>query len=79
MVNKITFTKGNKNFVLDAFDKTVDKDGFLVEKTNQKQRVLAPDGNEVSIDEFAGFRKGSEVVIKSDILSLIELCDSISE
>ena len=77
-INKtITFDKSAKNFVLDAFDKSVDKDGYIVEKKNPNQRVIAQDGQEVESDKFAGIKKGSQVFIKSDLLSIIKLSDSL--
>ena len=53
----ITFDKSAKNFVLNTFDKSVDKDGYIVEKKNPKQRVIAQDGQEVEFDKFAGIKK----------------------
>lgn len=73
----ITFDKSAKPFILKAFNKKVNKDGIIVEASNPSQKVLAPDGQEVSIEQFAGIKKGSEVYIKSDLISLLKLCDSI--
>ena len=73
----ITFQDSVKTFILKAFEKKVDEDGFIVESKNPKQKVLAPDGQEVTLDQFAGIKKGSEVFIKSDLLSLLKLCDAI--
>lgn len=74
----ITFDKSSKAFILDVFDKVVGAEGLIVEKANREQRVLNLEGEEIKISEFAGVRKGSEVFIKSDIDSLIRLCDSLS-
>lgn len=71
----ITFDKSAKDFILDVFNKSVDKDGFVIEKDNPNQRVLAPDGREVEYEYFAGIKRGSEIFIKSDLISLINLCD----
>lgn len=76
-MQKITFDKSAKIFVLKAFDKSVNKDGVIVESKNPSQKVLAPDGQEVTFEEFAGIKKGSEVFIKSDLISLLKLCDAI--
>jgi hypothetical protein len=75
MVN-ITFNDSAKNFVLGAFGKSI-KDNFIVEKNNQ-QRVLDRFGEEIIIDDFAGIKKGSEVFIKSDLVSLMKLCDDLA-
>ena len=73
----LTFDESARDFVLEAFDKKVDKTGYIVEKSNPAQRVPTPDGQDISIEKFAGIRKGSEIYIRSDIVSLIELCDDL--
>lgn len=72
----ITFGDGTKKDILSFFDKMVDEDGFIIE-ANSKEKVLSPDGQEVKIDEFAGIMGGSEIFIKSDLISIIELADKI--
>ncbi len=76
---KIIFTEGNKKYILESFDKKVDSEGYIVEKSKPEQRVLTPDGHEITLKEFAGLRKGSEVFIKSDIHSLIKLSDNLAK
>lgn len=76
-MNVITFDKSARKFVLASFNKTTDDEGYIVEKSNPKQRVLSPDGEEVKETEFAGVKKGSEVFIKSDLMSIIELSDKL--
>lgn len=73
----LIFDKSAKQFILSAFDKAVDESGFIIEKSDPSQRVLAQDGQEVEEKDFAGIKKGSEVFIKSDIISLIKLSDSL--
>jgi hypothetical protein len=77
-MNDIVFDKSARSFVLEAFDKTTDDEGYIVEK-NTTNRVIATDGTNVKEDRFAGIRKGSEVYIKSDLISLIELCDDLKD
>ncbi|HLZ14550.1 MAG TPA: hypothetical protein VKQ34_01010 [Candidatus Saccharimonadales bacterium] len=76
-VLRVTFDQALRDFVLDAFDKKVDESGYLVEKSNPEQRVLSKDGQQIPKEKFAGIRKGSEIYIKSDLLSLIELCEDL--
>ncbi len=71
MVEVVTFDKNLKKEILDIFDKQIDSEGIIVEKDDPTQKVLSPDGDEVSINEFVGITKGSEVFIKSDLPSLI--------
>lgn len=74
----VIFDPSAKNQVLNAFDKSVDSEGYVVEKNNPKQRVITPEGEEVLFDNFAGLRRGSEIFIKSDIISLINLCEQVN-
>jgi len=73
---QITFDNSARDFVLDAFGKSV-RDGFVVEKATPTQRVLTPRGEEIPETEFAGVRKGSVIFVKSDIVSLVETAESI--
>jgi len=71
---KITFEKGLAERVLVGFNKSVDDSGYIVDNQSGK-RVLSPDGEEIKLSEFAGIVPGSEVFIKSDIVSLIKYLD----
>ncbi len=73
MKNTVIFDKSLKNEILSVFDKVIDKEGFIAEKAHPSQRVLSPDGEEVNIEEFAGIAHGSELFIKSDLISLITI------
>jgi hypothetical protein len=72
MDKKVLFDESLKGEILDIFDKTVDSDNYIVEKSDPTQRVLSKDGEAVLFNEFAGLKKGSEVFIKSDLISLID-------
>lgn len=74
-MNSVTFDKSVKEFILGVFDKKVNKEGIIVERTNPEQEVLAQDGQEITLDQFGGIKKGSEVFIKSDLISLLKLSD----
>lgn len=73
--NVITFDASAKRDILDLFNKAVDEEGYIVEKNNSTQKVLTFDGEEIKVEQFAGIRKGSEIFIKSDLVSLINLAD----
>jgi hypothetical protein len=73
----ITFDASTKEEMLSCFGKTVDKEGYIIEKDFPEQRVITPEGDLISIEEFAGIRKGSEIYLKSDLPSLIKLLDVI--
>ena len=70
-VPALTFDDSAKEDILDFIDKAVDSEGFIVEKLNHIQRVITFDGEEISKKEFGGVKKGSEVFIKNDIVSLM--------
>tara|TARA_Y100000310_G_C20659356_1_gene803807 strand:- start:526 stop:765 length:240 start_codon:yes stop_codon:yes gene_type:complete len=72
-ISNITFNKSAREDVLRLYGKKLDKEGFIVEKDNEEQRVLTTKGEEIHIDDWAGIIKGSEAFIKSDMFSLTEL------
>ena len=69
----LTFDESAKLDILDFIDKGVDSEDFIVEKSNPSQRVLTFEGQEISKKEFGGVKRGSEVFIKDDIISLIRI------
>ncbi len=73
----ITFEASAKEDILSFFDKSVDDEGLIVEKDNPTQRVITLEGEEISLKEFAGIKRGSEIFIKSDLISLMNLSDHI--
>ena len=75
---RITFDESARDFVINAFGKSVGGNGYIVEGANRTQRVLTPRGEYIKVDEFAGIRKGSAVFVKSDIVSLIEAAEAMS-
>jgi len=70
----IEFDDSSKKYLLKLLDKDVDSEGYIIEK-NTKERVLTPQGEYIKLDEFAAYKKGSEIFIKSDITSLIDLIE----
>ncbi len=76
-LSSLHFDKEARLEVLDLYGKTVDEEGFIVEKENIRQKVLTPKGEEIHIDNWAGIIKGSEAFVKSDAFSLIELAKKL--
>ncbi|MBI2102438.1 hypothetical protein HYT55_01245 [Candidatus Woesearchaeota archaeon] len=76
-LSKITFSESAREDILNLYGKSIDEEGFIVEKENFSQRVLTPQGEEIRLEEWAGIRKGSEAFIKNDIFSLIELAKKL--
>lgn len=77
MENRIvTFSQSAKAEILNTFNLRIDQlTGYLVD--NQGKIVSSPDGDPVEARHFAGLKKGSLEVIKSDINSLIKLSDTL--
>lgn len=61
----------SKLFILSSIGKEVDEEGYVID-SETKERVLLPNGEELLFNDFAGVKKGSEIFIKSDIISLVE-------
>lgn len=70
---KLTFDETTKIDILNFLGKVSDNEGFIVEQEDTTQRVLSMEGEEVTVDEFAGVQKGSEVFVKKDLISLMRL------
>ncbi len=71
----ITYDPRLKLQVLGLFGKDVDEEGYVIQR-NTHERVLAfNDESYVRLEDFAGLSKGSEIIIKSDIISLIDYAE----
>lgn len=75
MKEVITFEKEAKKDVLELFGKITDAQGYIVDIEDPTQKILASDGDYLTIEDFAGIRNGSLVFFKSDINSVVELSD----
>ncbi len=76
-ISPLTFNKDVKEDILELFGKTIDSEGFIVEKENINQRVLTPKGEEIRLEEWAGIIQGSEAFVKSDTFSLMEIAKKV--
>lgn len=72
----VTFDESLKKEILESFNKTVDEDGFIVEAADPTQKVLTPKGEDIRLTEFVGIKRGSEIFIKGDLISLIEFAEN---
>lgn len=71
---KLLFTDKALPLILKAFGKEINADGIIIE-TKTGQPVLTPEGEEVYAREFGGLKKGSEIFIKDDLYSIINLAE----
>ena len=71
----ITFSKSVRKDILELLGKTVDKSGVIVEKDNLDQKVPSFDSTELTLKEFGGIQKGSEVFISNNLVTLMKLVE----
>jgi hypothetical protein len=70
----ITFNSSAKRDILKFFEKEVTSEGIIIESSS-KEKVLGLDGTEVCEEEFAGIKAGSEIFLKNDLVSLMQLAE----
>ena len=70
MCPQITFDESTDEFILDAFDKSVDSEGYIIE-AETGERVLTPEGEPIPIEEFGGIAKGSEIFVQDNFVSVL--------
>lgn len=72
--SKILFNESAVKFILEAFDKTIDTQGYIIERKG-KQRILTPDGKELKAKNLGGIaknKKGATIFIADDLFSLMK-------
>lgn len=69
---EILFDSELKKDILSMIGMDVDAENYIID-AKTKQRVIAFDGSELTIDEFGGVKKGSLVFIKNDFVSLMKI------
>ena len=75
----ISFEKNAKLEILDALNKAIDSEGYIIEKNKPNQRVFATDGDCIEVQDLAAITSGSLEFVKNDIDSLIKLADKVSK
>lgn len=78
MSQEIIFDDSAVDYVLDAFEKEVDSDGYIVE-SDSGEKVLTPDGEEILADELAILAEGSDVFIEDNFASIVDYVLNRSE
>ncbi len=61
----IVFSKKDVPKVLDIFNKSVDEEGYIIDKETGL-RVVSNEGEELLAEDLGNILKGSEVFIKAD-------------
>lgn len=71
MSSELTFDDSAVDFVLEAFDNTVDEEGYIIKK-DTGERVLTPSGKPLTPEELGGIAKGSEIYVEDNYVSVLE-------
>ena len=70
---RLTFTTGALPFLLKTFGLSMSQSGTILDTAGEA--VLTPEGEEVTKDNFGGFKKGSIQFLKKDLLTAIKLTE----
>ena len=70
---KMLFTAKALPFILEAFGKSINEDGLIVDENGEP--VLTPEGDIIHYSKFGGLKKGSEIFIKDDLYSIMNLSE----
>lgn len=71
MSTEITFDDSAVDFVLEAFDNSVDEQGYIV-KEESGERVRTREGNPVAPEDLGAIIKGSEIYLEDNYVSVLE-------
>lgn len=71
---RMLFTPEALPYILNAFGKSIDDNGLIIE-TATGEPVLTPEGEEIAASKFGGIKKGSEIFIKDDLYSIMNLAE----
>ena len=70
---RLTFTPGALPFLLKTFGFSINENGAILNAAHEA--VLTPEGEEVTKENFGGFKKGSIQFLKKDLLTAIKLTE----
>lgn len=70
---KLLFSPKALPFLLEAFGKSINADGLIVDSNGEP--VLTPEGEEIEASKFCGLKKGSLIFIKDDLYSIMNLVE----
>lgn len=70
---RLTFNEGALPLILRAFGKETNEEGIITDQSGEP--ILTPEGEELTMANFGGIKKGSEIFIKNDLLAVINLAE----
>lgn len=69
----LIFTQKASGIILKAFGKYA-QDGIIYDSETDEP-VLTPDGEELKVSEFGAMKKGSEIFLKDDLYSIMQIAE----
>ena len=72
---KMLFNEQALPFILEIFGKTVNEDGFIADM-NTGEPIQTPEGDFLTKGKFGGIKKGSEIFLKDDLLTVMKLVEN---
>lgn len=73
--SKILFTEEALPFILRAFNKSIGENGTIIDNETG-EIVFSPEGEELTLSELGAIKKGSQLFLKDDILSIMNIVDN---
>ena len=70
---KMLFTPKALPIILEAFGKSINDDGLIIDGNGEP--ALTPEGEEIESSQFCGLKKGSLIFIKDDLYSIMNLAE----
>ena len=71
----ITFEESFKEDIIkNVLEKDINNCGTIIDR-DTKEEVLTQKGESINVKNFGGFKNGSEIFIKNDIVSLMDHLD----
>lgn len=67
----MSFDESAREYILSIFNKKI-VDGKVLEMESNEE-VMSFEGNPLTVDDFGGIKKGSEIFIEDNVVSLIKL------
>ena len=71
---RMLFNEAALPFILEIFGKEISEDGLIVESATGRT-ILTPEGEALTKEKFGGIKKGSEIFLKDDLLTVMNLAD----
>ena len=68
---RVSFDESAREYILSLFNKKIVNGNVLELDSNEE--VMSFEGNPLTVEDFGGIKKGSEIFIEDNVVSLIKL------